>query len=61
MKITKARLKQLIREQLQKERMTENLLSSIRSYSENYCLTPEKISTNNPLGENAETYVKAPM
>ena len=32
---------------LQKERMMENLLSSIKSYSENYCLTPEKISLNN--------------
>ena len=32
---------------LQKERMTENLLSSIRSYSENYCLTPEKLAKNN--------------
>ena len=31
---------------LQKERMMENLLSSIKSYSENYCLTPEKISMN---------------
>ena len=26
--------------------MMENLLSSIKSYSENYCLTPEKISMN---------------
>ena len=25
----------------------ENLLSSIKSYSENYCLTPEKLSMNN--------------
>ena len=32
---------------LQKERMVENLLSSIKSYSENYCLTPEKLSINN--------------
>ena len=32
---------------LQKERMIENLLSSIKSYSENYCLTPEKLSLNN--------------
>ena len=32
---------------LQKERMTENLLSSIKSYSDDYCLTPEKISLNN--------------
>ena len=32
---------------LQKERMMENLLSSIKSYSENYCLTPEKLSMNN--------------
>ncbi len=31
---------------LQKERMMENLLSSIKSYSENYCLTPEKLSLN---------------
>ena len=31
---------------LQKERMMENLLSSIKSYSDNYCLTPEKISMN---------------
>ena len=31
---------------LQKERMIENLLSSIKSYSENYCLTPEKLSLN---------------
>ena len=27
--------------------MTENLLSSTKSYSEEYCLTPEKISLNN--------------
>ena len=32
---------------LQKERMMENLLSSIKSYSDNYCLTPEKLSLNN--------------
>ena len=31
---------------LQKERMVENLLSSIKSYSENYCLTPEKLTLN---------------
>ncbi len=31
---------------LQKERMTDNLLSSIKSYSESYCLTPEKLSFN---------------
>ena len=31
---------------LQKERMMENLLSSIKSYSENFCLTPEKLSLN---------------
>ncbi len=31
---------------LQKERMMENLLSSTRSYSENYCLTPEMLSIN---------------
>ena len=31
---------------LQKERMMENLLNSIKSYSENYCLTPEKLSLN---------------
>ena len=31
---------------LQKERMMENLLHSIKSYSENYCLTPEKLSLN---------------
>jgi len=31
---------------LQKERMMENLLTSIKSYSENYCLTPEKLSIN---------------
>ena len=28
---------------LQKERMEKNLLSSIKSYSDNYCLTPEKL------------------
>ena len=32
---------------LQKERMMENLLSSIDSYSEDYCLTTEKLSLNN--------------
>ena len=32
---------------LQKERMMDNLLSSIKSYSESYCLTPEKLSMNN--------------
>tara|TARA_B100000945_G_C20388343_1_gene600926 strand:- start:373 stop:1389 length:1017 start_codon:yes stop_codon:yes gene_type:complete len=32
---------------LQKERMMENLLSSIKSYSDYYCLTPEKLSLNN--------------
>ena len=32
---------------LQKERMTENLLSSIKSYSDDYCLTPEKLNFNN--------------
>ena len=32
---------------LQKERMMENLLSSTKSYSENFCLTPEKLSLNN--------------
>ena len=32
---------------LQKERMMENLLTSIKSYSEYYCLTPEKLSLNN--------------
>ena len=32
---------------LQKERMTENLLSSIKSYSDEYCLTPEKLSISN--------------
>ena len=32
---------------LQKERMMDNLLSSIKSYSENYCLTPEKLAKNN--------------
>ena len=31
---------------LQKERMMENLLSSIKTYSEKYCLTPEKLSMN---------------
>ena len=31
---------------LQKERMMENLLTSVKSYSENYCLTPEKLSMN---------------
>ena len=31
---------------LQKERMIENLLSSIKSYSDYYCLTPEKLSLN---------------
>ena len=31
---------------LQKERMMENLLSSIKSYSDNYCLTPEKLKLN---------------
>lgn len=31
---------------LQKERMMENFLSSIRSYSDNYCLTPEKLALN---------------
>ena len=31
---------------LQKERMIENALSSIKSYSDNYCLTPEKLSLN---------------
>ena len=31
---------------LQKERMMENLLSSIKSYSDDYCLTPEKLSWN---------------
>ena len=31
---------------LQKERMQENLLSSIRSYSKNFCLTPEKLAMN---------------
>ena len=29
---------------LQRERMKENLLNSIKSYSDNYCLTPEKLS-----------------
>jgi len=32
---------------LQKERMMENLLSSIKSYSQDYCVTPEKLSLNN--------------
>ena len=32
---------------LQKERMMENLLSSIDSYSLDYGLTPEKLSFNN--------------
>ena len=32
---------------LQKERMMENLLSSIKSYSDYFCLTPEKLSLNN--------------
>ena len=32
---------------LQKERMTENFLSSTKSYSDNYCFTPEKLSMNN--------------
>ncbi len=32
---------------LQKERMIENLLSSTKSYIEDYCLTPEKINLNN--------------
>ena len=31
---------------LQKERMRENLLSSTKSYSDSYCLTPEKLSKN---------------
>ena len=31
---------------LQKERMLEKLLSSIDSYSDDYCLTPEKLSLN---------------
>ena len=31
---------------LQKERMLENVLSSIRSYSDSYCLTPETLSLN---------------
>ena len=31
---------------LQKERMMDNLLSSIDSYSDNYCLTTEKLSLN---------------
>ena len=32
---------------LQKERMADNLLRSIESYSDNYCLTSEKLSLNN--------------
>ena len=31
---------------LQKERMKDNLLSSLKSYSKNYCLTPEKLTLN---------------
>ena len=31
---------------LQKERMAENLLSSIQSYSKDFCLTPEKLKLN---------------
>ncbi len=31
---------------LQKERMMENLLTSIESYSDEYCVTPEKLSLN---------------
>ena len=31
---------------LQKERMMENLLTSIESYSDEYCVTPEKLSFN---------------
>ena len=31
---------------LQKERMVENFLTSIKSYSEYFCLTPEKLSLN---------------
>ena len=31
---------------LQKERMTENLLTSIKSYSDKFCLTPEKLELN---------------
>ena len=31
---------------LQKERMMDNLLSSIKSYRDNYCLTPEKLALN---------------
>ena len=31
---------------LQKERMTENLLNSIQSYSNHFCLTPEKLNLN---------------
>jgi len=31
---------------IQKERMMDNLLSSIKSYSDNYCLTPEKLNLN---------------
>ena len=32
---------------LQKERMKDNLLSSISSYSSEFCLTPEKLKLNN--------------
>ena len=32
---------------LQKERMTENLLNSIKSYSSKFCLNPEILSLNN--------------
>ncbi len=32
---------------LQKERMKEHFLDSIESYSENYCLTPEKLNLTN--------------
>ena len=31
---------------LQKERMSKNLLSNINSYSDDYCVTPEKITRN---------------
>ena len=31
---------------LQKERMIDNLLSSLESYSDDYCLTPDKLSLN---------------
>ncbi|MBK17085.1 MAG: aspartate carbamoyltransferase [Prochlorococcus sp. SP3034] len=31
---------------LQKERMVDNLLSSLRSYSSEFCLTPEKLELN---------------